>query len=347
MSICLITGSSGLVGSAAALHFSKLGFDIIGIDNNRREFFFGKTASTESCLNDLKRRVKTYQHFNVDIRDIDSINSIFKKYNKSISLIIHCAAQPSHDWAASNISEDFTINAVGTYNLLECFKAYSENAVFIQLSTNKVYGDNPNKYIYEKIGKRFSPLDTQLRDCGFNELLSIDHCTHSFFGVSKVAADLVVQEYGLNFGLKTTVLRGGCLTGSRHAGTEAHGFLSHLVKSLRNNSTYKIIGHGGYQVRDNIHTDDLCLAFECILKNPTNGSVFNIGGGVTSNCSVLEAIDVVQSISNVEYDIAVEHKERTGDHIWYISDLTKFEQMYNWKITKNINWIINDIYYNG
>jgi CDP-paratose 2-epimerase len=347
MSICLITGSSGLVGSAAALHFSELGFDIVGIDNNRREFFFGKGASTDPCLNDLKSRIKSFQHYNVDIRDIDSLRGIFKKYNSSISLVIHCAAQPSHDWATSNIGEDFTINAIGTYNLLECFKTYSPDAVFIQLSTNKVYGDNPNKYNYQKIEKRFSPLDVTLRDSGFNELLSIDHCIHSFFGVSKVAADLAVQEYGLNFGLKTTILRGGCLTGSRHAGTEAHGFLSHLVKSLRNNSSYKIIGHNGYQVRDNIHTDDLCHAFECILNNPTHGSVFNIGGGISSNCSVLEAIDIVQSINNVEYDITVEHKERVGDHIWYVSDLAKFKNTYNWNITKDINWIINDIYYNG
>ena len=190
-------------------------------------------------------------------------------------------------------------------------------------------------------------MDAELRDYGFNEFLSVDHCIHSFFGVSKIAADMAVQEYGLNFGLKTTVLRGGCLTGSRHAGTEAHGFLSHLVKSLRDNASYKVIGHEGYQVRDNIHTSDLCQAFECILKKPTSGEVFNIGGGQESNCSVLEAIEIVKNLSNREYDLAVDSRARMGDHIWYVSDLRKFKSNYDWRVTKDIEWIIKEIYDNG
>jgi CDP-paratose 2-epimerase len=347
MSVCLITGSSGLVGSAAAIHFSKLGFEIVGIDNDRRKFFFGEAASTVSCLADLKEKVKGFEHHNIDIRNLDGIRSIFSKYKSDIALVIHCAAQPSHDWAATNISEDFTVNAVGTYNVMESLHEFSPEAVFIHLSTNKVYGDNPNQYIFEKCGKRYSPIDKTLKLYGFDEKLSIDHCTHSFFGVSKVVADLAVQEYGRNFGLKTTVLRGGCLTGSRHAGTEAHGFLSHLVKSLRDKGSYKIIGHGGYQVRDNIHTDDLCLAFESIFNKPTLGQVFNIGGGLDSNCSVLEAIDIVQAITGKEYQVEFITKARVGDHIWYISNLNKFESTYDWKISKDVKWIIEDIYNNG
>ena len=344
MSIVLITGSSGLVGSESVSFFSEKGFEVIGIDNNLRGFFFGNEGSTKKIKDELLKKNKKFKNYNTDIRNYSALEKIFTRYKKNISLIIHCAAQPSHDYAKNFPILDFNINATGSLNLLELTKRYCPKAPFIFMSTNKVYGDNPNKL---KISEKKNRWELDKNDKyfkGINEKFSIDDCTHSFFGVSKTYADLIVQEYGKNVGLKTVCFRGGCLTGPNHSGTKLHGFLSYLVKISLSKKKYSLIGYKGKQVRDNLHSYDLVNAFWEFFKNPTKGEVYNMGGGRHSNCSIIEALDLVENISNIKIKREVIKKPRVGDHIWYISDLSKFKKHYpNWKQKYNTQKIIEEL----
>ena len=346
MSIVLITGSCGLVGSESVEFFYKKGFVILGIDNNSRKEFFGETASINWKKNELIKKYKYYRHFNLDIRKYKPLERIFKKYKNKISLIIHAAAQPSHDYAKTKINLDFEINAIGTLNLLELTKKYCFKVPFIFMSTNKVYGDNPNKLSLIEKKKRWEVNNKKYWN-GIDENFSIDNCTHSFFGVSKTYGDLLVQEYGKNIGLKTVTFRAGCITGSNHSGAKLHGFLSFLVKSCLKNKKYSIIGYKGKQVRDNIHSSDLINCFWEFYKKPTSGEIYNIGGGRYSNCSILEAIEIIEKELNIKIKKKFVKKSRVGDHIWYISNNKKFIKKYpKWKQKFNIRRIILDLIYN-
>ena len=344
MSVVLITGSTGLVGSESVRFFCKKGFDVIGIDNNLRKFFFGKDGSTLWLRNKLLKDFKNFKNFNVDIRNFTSLDKIFKKYSKNISLIVHCAAQPSHDYGKNFPIIDFNINATGTLNLLELTKKYCALSPFIFMSTNKVYGDNPNKLkIYEK-STRWELKKSDKFFKGVNETFPIDNCTHSFFGVSKTYADLIVQEYGKNVGLKTVCFRGGCITGPNHSGTKLHGFLSYLVKLSLSKKKYSLIGYKGKQVRDNLHSKDLINCFWEFYKKPKKGEIYNIGGGRYSNCSILEALNIVEEISKTKIKKEFIKKPRVGDHIWYVSNISKFKKDYpNWKQIYNTKKIIEEL----
>jgi len=345
MSIVLITGSSGLVGSESVNFFIDKGFDVIGIDNNLRKLFFGKEASTIWVKKKLiKRNKKKFKHFNTDIRNLNSVKKIFKLYKKKISLVIHCAAQPSHDYGKNFPILDFNVNATGTLNLLEATKNFCPDAPFIFMSTNKVYGDNPNKLALIEKSTRWELNSKNKFYKGINENFSIDNCTHSFFGVSKTYADLIVQEYGKNVGLKTVSFRGGCITGPNHSGAKLHGFLSYLVKQCLHKKKYSLIGYKGKQVRDNIHSHDLVNCFWEFFKKPRYGEVYNIGGGRFSNCSIVEAINIVEKIANIEVKRNFEKKNRVGDHIWYVSDLKKFKKHFpKWKQKYNTKKIISEL----
>ena len=328
MSLALITGSCGLVGSESSIFFSQKGFEIIGVDNNARKFFFGKDGDVSWVNSKLKKKIKNYNHFNVDIRNYDSLQKIFKKYKKKISVIIHCAAQPSHDWAKDKAFIDFEINAKGTLNLLELTKIYCPDAPFIFMSTNKVYGDNPNKLPLVERSTRWEIKNSHKFKKGIDESMSIDNCTHSFFGASKTYADLIVQEYGVNIGLKTACFRAGCITGPNHSGAKLHGFLSFLVKSSLKLNTYSLIGYKGKQVRDNIHSNDLVSCFWHFFKKPRFGEVYNTGGGRFSNCSIIEALDILEDYTGKKIRRKLVKKNRIGDHIWYVSDMKKFKKHY-------------------
>ena len=344
MSLALITGSTGLVGSEAVNFFHDKGFDVIGIDNNLRKFFFGKNGSTSWIRAKLLKRNKNFQNFNIDIRNKFALKKIFQKYSGKISIIIHCAAQPSHDYGKNYPFLDFHVNATGTLNLLELTKIYSPDSPFIFMSTNKVYGDNPNKLkIYEKKTRwELKKDDKNFR--GIKENFSLDNATHSFFGVSKTYADLIVQEYGKNVGLKTVCFRGGCITGPNHSGATLHGFLSYLVKASLNNRRYNLIGYKGKQVRDNLHSNDLVSCFWEFYKKPRKGEVYNIGGGRYSNCSILEALNLVEETSNIKIKKNILKTPRVGDHIWYISDTSRFKKHYpKWKQKYNTKKIIEEL----
>lgn len=335
----LITGSGGLIGSEAAEFYLKSNNKVVGIDNNMRQYFFGENGSTTNRIDSLKQH-KNYIHYNTNITELQG--DVFINEGP-FDLIIHTAAQPSHDWAAKEPHTDFIVNANGTLNLLEWYRKLSPEAVFIFTSTNKVYGDLPNTFECEEQATRYTPVDSALATKGFSETLSIDQSLHSLFGVSKAAADLLVQEYGRYFNLPTVVFRGGCLTGPNHSGVELHGFLSYLVKCARTNTPYKIFGYNGKQVRDNISSSDLVNAFDCYYNSPkTPGSVYNIGGGIYSNCSVLEAIEVIENILNTKMNITFESNVRSGDHRWWISDTTKFKTDYpQWQQQDNIQTILH------
>ena len=344
MSLALITGSTGLVGSEAVNFFHDKGFDVIGIDNNLRKFFFGKNGSTSWIRAKLLKRNKNFQNFKIDIRNKFALKKIFQKYSGKISIIIHCAAQPSHDYGKNYPFLDFHVNATGTLNLLELTKIYSPESPFIFMSTNKVYGDNPNKLkIYEKETRwELKKDDKNFR--GIKENFPIDNATHSFFGVSKTYADLIVQEYGKNVGLKTVCFRGGCITGPNHSGATLHGFLSYLVKACLNNRKYNLIGYKGKQVRDNLHSNDLVSCFWEFYKKPRKGEIYNIGGGRYSNCSILEALKLVEETSNIKIKKNILKTPRIGDHIWYISDTSKFKKHYpKWKQKYNTKKIIEEL----
>lgn len=337
----LVTGSGGLIGSESVNFFCKNDFDVVGIDNNMRAYYFGEEGSTKETVEKLSQTYLNYKHLNFDIRD-QALEEIFKKYQ--FDLIIHTAAQPSHDWAAKEPQTDFTVNANGTLYLLENFRKYSPEAVFIFTSTNKVYGDTPNRLPLREQETRYEIDSNHKYRNGISEDMSIDISTHSLFGVSKASADLMVQEYGRYFNLKTGIFRGGCLTGSGHAGVQQHGFLSYLVRSVITGRKYSIFGYKGKQVRDNIHAHDLINAFYEFYKNPKNGEVYNIGGSRFANVSIHEATKKVEYISGREAKVEYVDKNRIGDHIWYISDVSKFKKDYpDWKYEYDIDKTIEDI----
>ena len=346
MSIAVITGSAGLIGSQACEHFAGLGLDVIGVDNDMRKTFFGEEGSTSW----MRRRLEStlggsYTHVDADIRDREAMAALFERYGSAISLVIHAAAQPSHDWAAREPFTDFDVNAVGTLNLLEATRQHAPYAVFIFTSTNKVYGDTPNRLplIEEETRWEIDPTHTYVT--GIREDMSIDATLHSIFGASKVAADVMVQEYGRYFGMRTTVFRGGTLTGPNHSAAELHGFLAWVMRCTMGGLPYRVFGYGGKQVRDAIHSADLNQCFAEVFANPRIGEVYNIGGGRTSNCSVIEAIHACQEISGRELDWTYVDENRVGDHIWWIGDNAKFEDHYpNWSLTHTIDSILREMH---
>lgn len=344
MSVVVVTGSNGLVGSFVSKFMVDKGFVVIGIDNDLRRYFFGEKGSTRLTGSNLEKTSKQFIPRNIDIRDFDSLEKIFRDFGKEIYAVIHCAAQPSHDWAAKDPILDFTVNANGTLNLLELTRKYSLQAKFIFTSTNKVYGDQPNNLEYIEGETRWFPKNMSVRNNGFDESLSIDNSTHSLFGVSKTSADLLVQEYGRYFGMNTVVFRGGCLTGPDHAGVALHGFLSYLVKCFVRNDFYEIFGYKGKQVRDNIHVSDLVQAFWLYMQSPSKGAVYNIGGGITSNISIIEAIKLIREKCGKTLQYKINSNARIGDHIWYVSDTSRFQSDYpGWKITIGIEEIIEEM----
>lgn len=338
----LVTGSGGLIGSEAVSFFCNKKFRVIGIDNNSRSYFFGKSASTNWNVKRLEKEFKNYKHFSIDIRNEKNIEDIYKNY--SPKLTIHTAAQPSHDWAAKEPLTDFSINALGTLILLEAFRKHTPKAVFIFTSTNKVYGDNPNKLPLKELSTRYEITKSHKYHKGIDENMSLDHTKHSLFGVSKTSADLMVQEYGKYFGLKTGVFRGGCLTGPAHSPAQLHGFLAYLVQCIVNEKPYTIFGYKGKQVRDNIHAHDVINAFYHFYKKPRSGEVYNIGGGRHSNISVIEAIKKIENITNKKALIEYDTTNRIGDHIWYITNMDKFMNHYpSWKYTFNGENILKEL----
>ncbi len=340
----IVTGSAGLIGSETVRFFSKQGFEVVGIDNDMRAQFFGQDASTHGNLLRLKQEVANYRHFHNDIRDTESMLSLFKHYRTGIAGVIHTAAQPSHDWAARDPILDFTVNANGTLNLLEMTRKYSPEAVFLFTSTNKVYGDTPNSLPLVELESRWELQDHAYADNGIDESMNIDQTKHSLFGVSKLAADVMVQEYGRYFGLNTGVFRGGCLTGPAHSGTELHGFLAYLAKCAVTGKPYSVFGYKGKQVRDNIHSSDLVQIFWQFFKHPKPGEVYNVGGSRHSNCSIQEAISICEELTGKPMKIFYKEESRIGDHVWWISDVRKFQSHYpEWKYRYNIHEILTEI----
>jgi CDP-paratose 2-epimerase len=345
MSVVLITGSAGLIGSEAARFFAGLGYQVVGLDNNMRQYFFGEEASTLWNRNELQVEFDNYAHHDVDIRDEEAITKIFQSYGTDISLIIHAAAQPSHDWAAKEPFTDFTVNANGTLTLLECTRKFCPEAVFIFLSTNKVYGDTPNYLPLVEEETRWEVDPSHAYWEGIDETMSLDQSKHSLFGASKAAADLMVQEYGRYFGMKTACFRGGCLTGPKHSGAKLHGFLSYLMKCTVSGDPYTVFGYKGKQVRDNIHSQDLVNAFYHFYRDPRVGEVYNIGGGRVSNCSMLEAVQLCEEIAGKKLDWSYSESNRSGDHVWWISDVGRFESHYpDWKIEYDVRDILEQIH---
>ena len=346
MDIALITGSAGLIGSESARFFSKKGFKIVGVDNDMRKVFFGDEASTEWSRKKLQSEVADYTHYNVDIRDKSAIESIFKKHGADIKLIIHTAAQPSHDWAAKDPFTDFTVNANGTLTMLEMTRQYCPTSPFIFTSTNKVYGDTPNLLpLVEQETRWEVDKSHPYYKNGIDESMSVDHTKHSLFGASKLAADVLVQEYGRYFGMNTVCFRGGCLTGPGHSPTQLHGFLAYLMKCAITGTHYNIFGYKGKQVRDNIHSYDLINAFWNYYQKPRSGEVYNMGGSRHSNCSMVEAIAMCEEITGKKMDYTYVDTNRIGDHIWWISDVSKFKSHYpDWDYKYNVQDILVDIY---
>jgi CDP-paratose 2-epimerase len=345
MSVAIVTGSSGLIGSETVRFLHDKGMDVVGIDNNMRAYFFGEDGSTDWNAQLLKRNFSRYTHLSLDIRDREALREVFDKYGKAIAVVVHCAAQPSHDWAAREPLTDFTINACGTLYILEATREYAPDATFIFTSTNKVYGDTPNYLPLVENRERWEcDSGHPYAQFGIDEFMTIDQSKHSVFGASKVAADIMCQEYGRYFGMKVGVFRGGCLTGPAHSGAELHGFLAYLVKCQLTGRPYTIFGYKGKQVRDNIHSYDLVNAFWCFHKDPKPGSVYNIGGGRHSNCSMLEAIRVIEEMSGKELNYALSEQARAGDHIWWISDVRKFQADYPaWNFTYDVPMILREI----
>ncbi len=341
MKTILVTGSSGLIGSEAVEHFDRQGHRVIGVDNNMRQVFFGAQGDTTWNLNRLRRSTKTFRHENLDIRDRNAIEELFKA--NTFDLIVHCAAQPSHDKARDIPILDFEVNALGTVNLLEATRQHCRDAIFILMSTNKVYGDSPNEIPLKELEARYDyarPEDF----AGVNESCRIDQTLHSLFGASKAAADLVAQEYGRYFGMNTGIFRGGCLTGPSHSGVELHGFLSYLVKVALSEGTYSVFGYKAKQVRDNIHSHDVICAMEEFAANPRPGEVYNLGGGRENSVSMLEAIAKIHDMTGKSLNWKYVKEARKGDHICYISDLRKFQSHYpNWRITRDLDTIFKEI----
>lgn len=334
----LITGSGGLIGSEASLFYLNKGYTVIGVDNDMRQKFFGKNGSVRNNIESLKK-FENYIHCEIDIRCKKSVFEVFKKYQPEN--VIHCAAQPSHDKATQIPFLDFEVNANATLNLLVATHKYSKNSGFVHVSTNKVYGDKPNSLKLKETEKRF---DFQNYKNGIDESLSVDQSKHSFFGASKLAGDIIAQEFGRYYDMNVGVFRGGCLTGPNHAGVELHGFLSYIVKCAMTNKHYTIFGYKGKQVRDQIHSYDVISAFDCYLKNPRPGEVYNIGGEKDNSASILEIIDMIEKKSGKKLDFSYSEENRIGDHICYYTDMTKFKSHYpDWKKKYNLESILDEI----
>ena len=344
--IALITGSSGLVGSEACQYFADQGLDVIGIDNDLRSHFFGAEASTLWNMQRISKHLgKRYTHHSIDIRDREALDTVFRRCGREIGLVIHTAAQPSHDWAARDPHTDFAVNATGTLNLLDATRRHAPDAVFIFTSTNKVYGDTPNHLPLIELDKRWEIDLAHDFAAGIDETMSVDRTMHSVFGASKLAADVMVQEYGRYFNMKTACFRGGCLTGPHHSGAQLHGFLAYLMRCTMTEMPYTIFGYKGKQVRDNIHSSDLIRAFDAFFRMPRSGEVYNIGGSRFSNCSMLEAIEMCQQIAGKPLQWAYSEQNRTGDHIWWISDTTRFQSHYpHWQLRYSIVDILREMH---
>jgi CDP-paratose 2-epimerase len=346
MSVAIITGSTGLIGAEAARQFASKGLEVVGIDNDMRRRFFGDDASTCWARSLLERTLPGYRHVDDDIRDDDAMRQVFAKYKRNIAVVIHTAAQPSHDWAARDPVTDFTINANGTLNLLLMTRQYCPDAPFIFCSTNKVYGDTPNHLPLIELATRWelSPEHPYAKH-GIDETMSIDASTHSLFGVSKASADLMVQEFGRYFGLKTACFRGGCLTGPGHSGAMLHGFLSYLMRCAVIGDHYRVLGYKGKQVRDNIHSFDLVTAFWCFFQRPRCAEVYNIGGARHANCSVIEAIKMCEDLTGRLMNWSYIGDNRVGDHVWWIGDVRRFQSHYpEWHFTYDIRAMLTEIH---
>jgi CDP-paratose 2-epimerase len=345
MPTTIVTGSGGLIGSESVRHFVEAGYDVIGIENDMRAAFFGSTASTAHVTERLERSFDEFHSIDMDIRDRDGVLRLFEQHASGLELVIHTAAQPSHDWAAKDPETDFTVNANGTLNLLEAVRRHAPAATFIFCSTNKVYGDLPNHLPLVDLGARLELPEDHRYHRGIDTTMSIDRSMHSLFGVSKAAADLMVQEYGRYFEIPTMCARGGCLTGPNHAGAELHGFLAYLMRCTVSGSHYTVFGYEGKQVRDNIHSNDLVTAFAEFHRAPKVAAVYNLGGGRQSNCSMLEAISLCEEIAGRRLDWTLSDQARMGDHRWWISDLVEFRDDYpDWNLTYDIQSILREIY---
>ena len=345
MGVAVITGSGGLIGSESVRYLAAQGLDVVGIENDMRSRFFGPEASTAPVTADLEREIEAFTSIELDIRDAEGVKRLFRRHASSIEVVVHTAAQPSHDWAARDPQTDFAVNANGTLNLLEAARTFSPDAPFIFCSTNKVYGDTPNRLPLTELETRFELPPGHRYSNGIDSSMSIDLSTHSLFGASKAAADLLVQEYGRYFDMPTVCFRGGCLTGPQHAGAQLHGFLAYLMKCVATGTPYTVFGYDGKQVRDNIHSADLVAAFEAFRRAPRAAAVYNIGGGRFSNCSMLEAIEVCERIAGRELQWELGPEPRVGDHRWWISDLAPFEADYpDWSLRYGIEEILTEIY---
>lgn len=338
MSVAVVTGSGGLIGSEAAAHFAGLGYDVIGVDNDMRREFFGPDSSTAWNVQRLQDRFpRSYKHRDLDVRDRQEITRLFAELASEVSLVVHAAAQPSHDWAAREPFTDFDINAVGTLNMLEAVRQHAPGATFIFTSTNKVYGDRPNTLPLIELERRFDLPSEHAYANGIAEDMAVDSTLHSVFGASKLAADVLVQEYGRYFGLNTVCFRGGTLTGPQHAAAELHGFLAYLMACVMTGRAYTVIGYGGKQVRDVIHSEDVVAAFDRFHRDPRPGAVYNIGGGRRSNCSVLEAIDICENAAGRPLEWTYQDRARVGDHIWWVGSNERFEADYpGWSVTRGV-----------
>jgi CDP-paratose 2-epimerase len=341
----IVTGSAGLIGSETVKRFARQNWRVVGIDNDMRSRFFGPEASTRKTRDQLVAEIAGYEHHDLDIRDAAAMNDLFKKHGRNIGAVVHTAAQPSHDWAARDPQTDFTVNANGTLNLLEAARNFCPETPFVFTSTNKVYGDTPNRLPLCEKPMRWEIEPGHEYEPGISETMSIDYTKHSLFGASKAAADILVQEYGRYFNMPTSCFRGGCLTGPAHAGTELHGFLSYLMICTVTGRPYRVFGYKGKQVRDNIHSYDLVEAFAAFIEKPRVAEVYNIGGSRHSNCSMLEAIALCEEISGQKLSWTYEETNRIGDHIWWISDVRKFQEHYpSWKFRYGLREILDEIH---
>ena len=345
MATAIVTGSGGLIGSESVERLVQEGFRVIGIENDMRAQFFGASASTQPTTQRLVDAYDAFESVELDIRDTAGVSDLFARHAADLELVVHTAAQPSHDWAASDPQTDFTVNANGTLNLLQAARDHKPDATFIFCSTNKVYGDLPNALPLLDLPKRLELPEYHRWYAGIDTTMSIDASTHSLFGVSKAAADLMVQEYGRYFGMPTVCFRGGCLTGPNHAGAKLHGFLSYLMRCTITGDRYTVFGYGGKQVRDNIHSADLVSAFLAFHAAPRAAAVYNIGGGRDSNCSMIEAIEACEAIAGRSLDYTIVDDNRIGDHRWWISDLAPFRADYpDWELRYDVDGILHEIH---
>ncbi len=345
MPIAIVTGSGGLIGSETVKFYVEQGFDVIGLENDMRARFFGPEASTAPNTQKLVDTLDAFTSLELDIRDREGVEKVFRDHARDLGVVVHTAAQPSHDWAARDPHTDFTVNANGTLNLLQAARAYAPDVPFVFTSTNKVYGDRPNYLPLEDTGMRLELPEDHEYFPGVPTTMSIDHTMHSLFGASKVAADVLVQEYGRYFDMPTVCFRGGCLTGPAHAGAQLHGFLSYLMKCTVTGEKYTVFGYEGKQVRDNIHSADVVQAFEAFRRAPRCAAVYNLGGGRESNVSMLEAIEKCQEIAGRELEWELSDQARAGDHRWWVSDLREFQRDYpDFRLTYGIDEVLREIH---